>query len=97
MSDTRPIRHVVLFSSKHPDTIDQIIEGLWMLKDIPSVGHFEVRRNRNEDRYSNDVDVVVYAEFDSPEALAAYRAHPIYDECVEIVRPLRSLRLAADF
>ncbi len=101
MSDQTPnrgiIRHVVFFSSKHPDNIDRIVEGLSMLADIPSVSHFEVARNRNQDRYSNEVDVVVYAEFADEAALSAYRAHPIYQDCIEIVRPLRELRIAADF
>lgn len=93
----QPIRHVVLFSSKHPDNIEAMISGLSMLANIPTVDHFEVSRNRNEDRYSNEVDVIVYAEFEDAAALEAYRAHPIYQRCVEIVRPLRELRLAADF
>lgn len=68
-----------------------------MLKDIPTVSYFEVSRNRNEDRYANEVDVIVYAEFEDAAALEAYRAHPIYQKCVEVVRPLRDLRVAADF
>lgn len=91
------IRHVVFFSSKVEKDIDQIVEGLSMLGAIPSVRHFEVSRNRNEDRFGNDVDVVVYAEFDDDASLAAYRAHPIYQDCIEIVRPLRDMRVAADF
>lgn len=91
------IRHVVFFSSKVEDDIDRIVDGLSMLGAIPSVSHFEVSRNRNEDRFGNDVDVVVYAEFLDDEALAAYRAHPIYQDCIDIVRPLREMRVAADF
>lgn len=97
MASKNPLRHIVLFSSKHPDNIERMIEGLLMLKDIPFASHFEVSRNRNDDRYSNEVDVIVYAEFPDADALAAYRAHPIYEQCVEIVRPLREMRVAADF
>lgn len=96
-SEKRVIRHVVFFSSKNEGDIDQIVDGLSMLGAIPSVSHFEVSRNRNEDRFGNDVDVVVYAEFENDAALAAYRAHPIYQDCIEIVRPLREMRVAADF
>ena len=96
-STKKVIRHVVFFSSKVESDIDRIVEGLSMLKSIPSVGHFEVSRNRNEDRFGNDVDVVVYAEFENDAALAAYRAHPIYQDCIDIVRPLREMRVAADF
>jgi hypothetical protein len=91
------IRHVVFFSSKKPEDIDSIVDGLWMLADIPHVHRFQVTRNRNEDRFGNEVDVVVYAEFVDEAALTAYRAHQIYQDCIDIVRPLRDLRIAADF
>ena len=96
-SDVSLIRHVVFFSSKDKDDVDRIIEGLQMLKGIPTVRRLDVCRNRKEDRFSNDVDVVVYAEFDDEAALDAYRAHPIYQDCIKLVRPLRDLRIAADF
>lgn len=96
-SNSQIIRHVVFFSSKNVNDIDRIVEGLSMLSAIPSVKHFEVSRNRNEDRFSNDVDVIVYAEFENETALEAYRAHQIYQDCIEIVRPLRDTRIAADF
>ncbi|MBS1300856.1 Dabb family protein [Loktanella sp. SALINAS62] len=92
-----PIRHVVFFSCKDPADIDRVVDGLSMLADIPAVSHFEVRRNRAQDRFANDVDVIVYAEFADDAALRAYRAHPIYDACIDIVRPLRDMRIAADF
>jgi hypothetical protein len=30
-------------------------------------------------------------------ALKAYRAHQIYQDCIDLVRPLRDMRIAADF
>jgi len=39
---------------------------------------------------------VVYAEFPDRAALAAYKAHPVYDAVTRSVRPLRELRFAAD-
>lgn len=91
------IRHVVFFSARRREDVDRIVEGLGMLAEIPHLRHFEVRRNLAQDGFSNEVDVVVYAEFDDAEAMAAYRAHPIYARCIEVVRPLRDLRMAADF
>lgn len=96
-SNNAIIRHVVFFSAKDPRDIDQIVDGLSMLSAIPSVKHFEVSRNRNEDRFANDVDVIVYAEFEDDAALKAYRAHQIYQDCIDLVRPLRDMRIAADF
>lgn len=95
--DQRPIRHAVFFSCKDKADIDRVVEGLSMLADIPHASHFEVRRNLNKDRFANDVDVIVYAEFADEVAMQAYRNHEIYDACTALVRPLRDMRIAADF
>jgi ABC-type Fe3+-hydroxamate transport system substrate-binding protein len=44
-----------------------------------------------------DPDFIVYAEFTNQEALDAYKAHPLYKKSISIVRPLRDMRIAADF
>jgi len=98
MSSPRPaLRHVVFFTAKDPADLPQIIAGLNMLADIPHARHFEVRENTHADTLSGRVDVVVYAEFSSAEDLAAYKAHPIYQKSINAVRPLRDMRVAADF
>ncbi len=95
---TRPaIRHVVFFSAKDKADLPRIVEGLSLLGRIPDADCFEVRQNTRNDTLSGEVDVVVYAEFASAEALAAYKAHPLYQQSIDIVRPLRDLRIAADF
>ncbi|KIC51950.1 Dabb family protein [Tateyamaria sp. ANG-S1] len=91
------IRHVVFFSAKNKADLPRIIDGLSLLADIPHSEVFEVRQNTRDDAFSNEVDVVVYAEFASAEALSAYKAHPLYLKSIEVVRPLRDLRIAADF
>jgi Stress responsive A/B Barrel Domain len=90
------IRHIVLFTAKHREDLPEIVEGLTLLGTIPHVSHFEVTLNSKVDQIGNDVDVVVYAEFDDEAALAAYKGHPTYTEATRRVRPLRELRLAAD-
>jgi quinol monooxygenase YgiN len=55
-----------------------------------------VRRNLRRDRSSNEIDLVVYGEFDDTDALARYHADPRYQRAVERVRPRRELRFAAD-
>ena len=42
-------------------------------------------------------DFVVYGEFEDEAALSAFKAHPIYQKSIDIVRPLRDLRMSADF
>lgn len=92
------IRHVVFFSAKDKKDINVIIEGLSILKTIPHVHHLEIARNLQADALSGDaVEIVVYAEFANEAALTAYKAHPVYEDCITRVRPLRDLRMAADF
>ena len=91
------IRHIVFFTAKAPGNLEAICEGLSLLGTIPHSQHFEVTRNSKVDQISNEVDVVVYAEFADAAALAAYKAHPTYAEATRRVRPLRELRYSADF
>ena len=97
MSARPPIRHVVFFSAKDRADLPTIIAGLNKLSGIPHADVFEVRENTRDDVLSGEVDVIVYAEFASLEALTAYKAHPLYFESIDIVRPLRDIRIAADF
>ncbi len=90
------IRHIVLFTAKRPEDIDAICNGLELLGTIPHSQVFEVTPNSKVDLFDNEVDVVVYAEFEDEAALAAYKAHPTYAEATRRVRPLREIRVAAD-
>ncbi|WP_369682720.1 Dabb family protein [Roseovarius sp. M141] len=73
-------------------------EGLMMLATIPHSEHFEVGRNLQTDAISAEApDLVVYAEFANEAALAAFKAHPTYAACIAHVRPMREMRIAADF
>jgi len=87
----------VFFSAKDKADIPRIVAGLELLSGIPHSRVFEVRENTQNDALSSEVDVIVYAEFDSAEALAAYKAHPLYEASIKAVRPLRDMRVAADF
>ena len=91
------IRHIVFFSAKQPEDIQRIAEHLNGLGRIPHSDFFEIGLNRKVDQLGTEVDVVVYAEFRDEAALAAYKAHPIYAETTAKVRPLREMRIAADF
>lgn len=97
MSDRTFIRHVVLFSAKDQDDVARIVDGLSMLKNIPHASVFEVVQNNRVDALSGEIDVVVYAEFADDAALQAYKAHQIYQDAIAVVRPLREMRIAADF
>ncbi len=91
------IRHIVLFSAKSSEDIDVIVEGLRILGDIPGVLDFEVSRNLKRDALSRDIDVVVHAVFQDDAALQQYKEHPLYQAAIDVVRPLRSHRVVADY
>jgi hypothetical protein len=97
MSDRSFIRHVVLFSAKNANDVDRIVDGLSMLSAIPYARTFEVVKNSRVDALSGEVDVVVYAEFETDADLQAYKSHQIYQDAIDVVRPLRDIRIAADF
>jgi len=86
----------VFFSAKRRDDIETIREGLLALGTIPHSTVFEVSLNMQVDPLSDEIDIVVYAEFPDAEALAAYKAHPTYAATTARVRPLRELRFSAD-
>ncbi|MDF3413194.1 Dabb family protein [Sulfitobacter sp. M57] len=97
MSDRTFIRHVVFFSAADQNDVERIMDGLSLLGNIPHSSMFEVVRNSRVDKLSGEVDVIVYAEFVDEAALQAYKDHPIYQQAIDVVRPLRELRIAADF
>lgn len=97
MSDRPYLRHVVFFSARDAADLPRIKAGLTLLAGIPHARNFEVCENRRQDGLSSEIDLVVYAEFDSEAALAAYKADPLYAESISVVRPLREIRIAADF
>ena len=83
------IRHIVFFSANRHENIEAMRAGLMALGTIPHSSLFEVSLNSKVDPLSDEIDVVVYAEFPDEAALAAYKAHPTYAETTARVRPLR--------
>lgn len=90
------IRHIVFFTVKPDMDVETVREGLMNLGRIPHSSHFEVTVNRKVDLFGNDIDIVVYAEFENESALHAFKADPIYAETTARVRPMRELRFSAD-
>ena len=91
------IRHVVFFTVPDPADRDAVEAGLKILETNPHALRLVVRPNLKRDTWSTEVDFVVYGEFADEAALAAYKAHPTYEASIAAVRPLRDVRIAADF
>jgi len=94
---SKVIRHIVMFSAKPGVDVKTIFQGLRLLEGIPSAQCLEVSYNQKTDQLGNDIDVVVYGEFANESDLAAFKAHALYNQAISIVRPLRDLRVAADY
>lgn len=92
------IRHIVFFSAKNPKDSEVIFAGLSLLKENPYCLYIEVGRNFKIDTVSeNAVEFIVYGEFSNEEQLENFKKHSSYQASIDVVRPLRELRLAADF
>lgn len=90
------IRHIVLFTSKKAEDIDAIYDGLKTLESIQGNWTLSITKNEKLDQIANEIDVVVYGEFPDESALQEYKAHPVYEEAIKVVRPLRDQRIAVD-
>ncbi|PZV33520.1 Dabb family protein [Mesorhizobium kowhaii] len=90
------IRHIVFFSARRKEDVEAVHTGLQALGKIPHSSLFEVTLNTKVDPLSDEIDVVVYAEFADDAALAAYKAHPLYAQTTSKVKPMRELRYSAD-
>ena len=90
------IRHIVFFSARRHEDVEMIRDELSALGGIPHSTHFEVTINTKVDPMCDQIDIVVYAEFVDQQALAAYKAHPLYNQTTLRVRPMRELRFSAD-
>ncbi|MDI7861271.1 Dabb family protein [Rhizobiaceae bacterium n13] len=91
------IRHIVFFTVSDPDNLEAVRAGLSILTENPHARTLEIGTNLKTDQLGGEVDFVVYGEFDDEAALAAYKAHPLYQQSIELVRPLREMRIAADY
>ena len=92
------IRHIVLFTAREEKDKDAVYKGLSILKDIPHCLHLEVSLNNRHDPISQiSPDVIVYGEFASDEQLEKFKQHELYQQSINIVRPLREMRISADF
>ena len=92
------IRHIVFFTVRHERDRQTVHDGLSLLTGIPDCLHLEIGVNTRDDPVSGvRPDFVVYGEFESDEQLAAFKRHALYQRSIDIVRPLRDQRIAADF
>ncbi|NTF31251.1 Dabb family protein [Rhizobium skierniewicense] len=90
------IRHIVFFTVPEANR-EAVRKGLSGLTGISHALKLEIGENVKKDQWGNQVDFIVYGEFENEAALAAYKADPAYEVSTNTVKPLRDTRVAADF
>ena len=91
------VKHIVVYTLKEgvnkPEAIEIIRSVLKPLVGvIPGLTHMEIRAT-----YQGGMDYALYSEFESKEALAAYREHPAHLAAKEHFWNFLDNRVAADY
>ena len=91
------IKHIVVYTFKEGvdkteavKTVASVLEPL--VGKIPGLTHMEIRAT-----YQGNMDYALYSEFESKEALAAYREHPAHLAAKEHFHHFLNTRVAADY
>jgi len=91
------IRHVIMwkFRPGEEESMHRFLEGLKALDgQIPQILHMEVGVSCSE---KNNFDACLIADFESPEALAAYQNDPRHVAVSSLCKSIRLERAAVDF
>ncbi len=97
------IKHIVMWRLKEKARGATKEDNAWTMKArlealpeaIPEIRRLEVGLNIKDSERA--ADVVLYSEFDSPEALATYIQHPAHLEVVALVREIVGETRAVDY
>ena len=90
------IKHIVMWTLKNPADAGSFKTQLVSCQNVvPGMGAFEVTTKTAA--LAGDCDVVLYSEFDSAAALAAYQVHPHHQAVAAALGLLRQSRLDMDY
>ena len=90
------VKHIVLYTLKEGTDKEAAVQLIASVLEplagkIPGLNHMEIRR-----AYQG-MDYALYSEFESREALKAYREHPLHLEAKSHFAHLLETRVAADY
>ena len=90
------VKHIVVYTLKEGVDKDAAVALIAsklepLVGKIPGLLHLEVRQN------FNGLDYALYSEFESKEALAAYREHPAHLAAKEHFHHFLNSRYCADY
>lgn len=99
---SQAIRHIVMWNvqgdtpAERQRNIERLRASFDSLKGrIPGMRHLEIGVDMSRTSYA--CDVVLYSEFDSPEALAAYAEHPEHLRVRAELGAMRTARYQVDY
>ena len=90
------VKHIVLYTLKEGVDKDAAVKLIAsklepLVGQIPGLKHMEVRR-----AYAG-MDYALYSEFETPEDVKNYRAHPLHLEAKSHFHHLLQTRVSADY
>ena len=90
------VRHIVFYNFKEgvdKNEAIRIIDGALspLVGKIPGLRHLEVRLT------FEGMDYALYSEFDTPEDVKNYRAHPLHQEAKSHFHHFLATRVSADY
>ena len=93
------VKHIILWTLKDEYNNDRIkqemkvkLEGL--VGVVPGLSVMKIKINPLP---SSNADVMLYSEFEKPEDVPAYRAHPLHQEAKSHFHHFLATRLSADY
>lgn len=90
------IKHIVMWTLKNPVDAASFKAQLDSCRNVvPGMGAFEVATKTGA--LAGSCDVVLYSEFDSAAALAAYQVHPHHQTVAAVLGLLRQSRVDMDY
>ena len=90
------IKHIVMWTLKNPVDAASFKAQLDSCRNVvPGMGAFEVATKTGA--LAGSCDVVLYSEFDSAAALAAYQVHPHHQAVAGALGLLRQSRVDMDY
>lgn len=90
------VKHIVLYTIKEEYDKDAAVKHIAsvlepLVGQIPGLLHLEIRR------CYQGMDYALYSEFESAEAVKAYRAHPLHEAAKATFHHFLDKRVSADY
>ena len=90
------VKHIVLFKVKEGENVAEVVK-IAEAALLPLVGQIEGLNYAEVKQTFAGMDIALYCELESKEAMAKYAVHPLHEEAKSHFFHLLSDRVAADY